>query len=210
MGAFPLDLDPAHDSDSDSEWISEPDSGNLFDFSKYNEHGEGFFSDVKQYVAGCGKKDSQRMPGIAEHAVLYLRHKLLSAGQDKDAAVTAEQLVALEVMLRQITLRAEISKQECAQGISELTTSGQGSEKKSKGKSSAKLQDQPLVEASFPHRPRWLDAVAAFVFQKTCVELHRALPQDAYRGKYNTPLSCFHGVLFHRILMDIKKGNVDF
>lgn len=205
MSAFPLD------QDDNIECVSEPDnSNNLFDFSKY-DHGEGFFSDVHQYVASCGKKDSQRMPGIAEHAVLYLRHKLSSTnnesdGQDKDIAVTAEQLVALEVMLRQINLRAEISKQESAQQATELSTPGQGSEKKNKGKSNTKLQDQPLVEASFPHRPRWLDAVAAFVFQKACVELHRALPQDAYRGKYNTPLSCYHGVLFHRILMDIKKG----
>lgn len=208
LDAFPLD--PPHAD----EVLFDANSNNLFDFSKYSDHGsEGFFGDVQQYVASCGKKDSQKMPGIAEHAVLYLRHKL-EAAQDQDAAVTAEQLLALEVMLRQINLRAELSKhadQQAAQaGTEQLSTPG--GEQKSKGKlsrSAQKLQqqDQRLVEASFPHRPRWLDAVAAFVFQKTCTALQKALPQDAYRAKYNTPLSCYHGVLFHRILMDLKAGS---
>lgn len=209
---FPLDASSlAEDGPDDDTDAVAHISNRFFDFSIYGtprvgKEGsveKGYFDTLPQYAASqAGSSGKVKLFGLAEHALFYLKHRntvnqsnsqenVLSEDKDTDDVVTAEHLAALSVMLRQIYLHTESAKDN-----TNATNGTPVSAKKTPFAHAAEL-----ITAEFPYRPRWADAVAAFVFQRTCAVLVKFLPNDAYRTKNNAPRHMFNGALFHRILM---------
>ena len=190
---FPLDAPFAESEVEDEE---EQSSGGFFDFTSYETpypDEESYFSGVPAYAdALAGSSGKVKLLGIAEHAVAYLRQRNASADGvddnkhgDAGPVVTEEHLTALSIMLRQIYLRSE-----------QVKAAGSPSASNKKPIDSAEL-----ISEEFRFRPRWADAVAAFVFQKACATMLKFLPQDAFRSKNNAPRHMYNGALFHRVLM---------
>ena len=204
---FPLDSGLVK-SEADEDELARI-SNRFFDFSIYDtpwvgedgEAEEGYFATLPHYAASqAGNSGKVKLSGLAEHALMYLKQRNASVESSSDCAknssqedtvVTEEHLAALTVMLRQIYLHTEAAKDN--------TNSTNGTP--ASAKKTSFLYASELITAEFPYRPRWADAVAAYVFQRTCSALLKFLPNDAYRTKNNAPRHMFDGALFHRILM---------
>eukprot|EP01032_Pedospumella_encystans_P020374 gene20374-23142_t len=52
--------------------------------------------------------------------------------------------------------------------------------------------------------PNWTDALAAFVYQKTCALMLKTFSEGAFTGMHNTPAQLFDGTLFHSALKKMR------
>lgn len=194
---FPLDAPFSLPGGEEEEERLQRGSGGFFDFTGYDTPDfdeDGYFSGVYAYASALvGSSGKVKLLGIAEHAVAYLRQRNASSNGldenkhgDAGPVVTEEHLTALSIMLRQIYLRSEQVKAAGSPSASNKKLVADSAE---------------LISEEFPYRPRWADAVAAFVFQRACTAMLSLLPQDVFRNKNNAPRHMFNGALFHRVLM---------
>jgi hypothetical protein len=227
LEGFPLDAGPVLSADEEEDDVSCVQDGfvgpqDVLDWfrscrkpdgeDKDLNDGPAYFSDLHLYVAEvCAEVASrpQKRLGVAEHALAYIRWKASrsDAADGAAAEVSAQQLLALESMLREIYAIAEARK-EATQSLQQLAASPPASSSKTPVRESRSVEG-PAPSDKFPYRPRWRDVVAAHAFQRACYLLGKLLPQEAYRAKNNNPQSVYHGAFFHSVLRQMAaQGSV--
>eukprot|EP00598_Pedospumella_elongata_P013625 CAMPEP_0184994218 /NCGR_PEP_ID=MMETSP1098-20130426/48430_1 /TAXON_ID=89044 /ORGANISM="Spumella elongata, Strain CCAP 955/1" /LENGTH=867 /DNA_ID=CAMNT_0027520229 /DNA_START=522 /DNA_END=3125 /DNA_ORIENTATION=- len=149
----------------------------VFDFHYYSDSSEGkFFADLGRYVNVAGKMGTEGVDrGVAVHALTYLKRRCANT-----ALPTGPGPV--------VTDEHRTAIQGMLKQLQQQTT----------------LDERILSENRLLLVPQWTDALAAYVYQKTCALMLKTFPEGAFTGMHNTPAQLFDGTLYHSALKKMR------
>ena len=151
----------------------------VFDFHHYSDTSEGkFFADLDRYVKVAEKTGTAGIDrGVAVHALTYLKRRCAGTASIGEAAPVVTDEHRTAIQAMLNQLQRRETLDNCFH-----------------------------PQSNFSWRPEWEDAVAAYVYQKTCALMLKCFPNGAFYGAHNTPVQLFDGFVFHSVLRDMRSS----